>query len=306
MSILPPSSTGIRGSIAWIHNASSDFTPDSAYKSFVATTWAESNIMWKHICCYCESILHILRDCPFTRTFWQTVLPLALHESFFSLSLGNWIMSNLIVLAPLIDIDVPWDLFFSSSLWQLWKYRNGFLFAEACLPIQEGYRIALAWGWLCLNTDDVVSTTSSLGIIGGLIRGSSGEWIEGYCKHIGLASLLLAELRTLYIGLQVAWNLGVEHLQIQSDSKQAIDQLLSIASTRPLPLVNIIVSLRSCAWCTEFQWVHRECNLVANSLSRLLTTHSFDLQFFEEASRSIVHLLDRDINGFPPSHSERV
>ncbi|KAK9001422.1 hypothetical protein V6N11_083206 [Hibiscus sabdariffa] len=45
-------------------------------------------------CCY-ESILHILRDCPPTRCFWQPIIPCSDHMVFFSSPLEHWLVFNL-------------------------------------------------------------------------------------------------------------------------------------------------------------------------------------------------------------------
>ncbi|KAK8642917.1 hypothetical protein V6N13_012241 [Hibiscus sabdariffa] len=95
--------------------------------------------------------------------------------------------------------------------------------------------------------------------------------------------------------------MGAERLQTQYDCKHAIDLVATVYVVRPLPLVQAIASLRSCAWCIVVSWVPRECNMVADSLSRLPTSQSFELMILDEVPQSIVPLLDRDINGPPYS-----
>ncbi|KAK8563503.1 hypothetical protein V6N12_035649 [Hibiscus sabdariffa] len=62
---------------------------------------------------------------------------------------------------------------------------------------------------------------SSFGSVGGVVCGSSGEWVICYHKFIGLVSPLQAELWSILIGLQVAWSQDIERLRVQTDCGQA-------------------------------------------------------------------------------------
>ncbi|KAK9006193.1 hypothetical protein V6N11_035238 [Hibiscus sabdariffa] len=76
--------------------------------------------------------------------------------------------------------------------------------------------------YLCLNTDATVSFPGRLGIIGGVLRDYSGEWIKGYCKTIGIVSSLHAELWSTLVSLQLAWSMGVSRLHVQYDSSVVV------------------------------------------------------------------------------------
>ncbi|KAL4334107.1 hypothetical protein GQ457_07G022440 [Hibiscus cannabinus] len=91
--------------------------------------------------------------------------------------------------------------------------------------------------------------------------------------------------------------MGAERLQIQSDCKHAADLVATAYVVLPLPVVQVIASLCNRAWCTVVSWVPREYNMVADNLSRLPTTQSFELMILDESFQSIVSLVDRDING---------
>ncbi|KAK8502138.1 hypothetical protein V6N11_084445 [Hibiscus sabdariffa] len=95
--------------------------------------------------CYNESILHILRDCPHVRTFWQSIIPQAYHECFFGALLEHWIVSNIKATRAFGRDTPPWSLFFSSFIWQVWKRRNDFVFNGECLPLPDIYRIGFVW-----------------------------------------------------------------------------------------------------------------------------------------------------------------
>ncbi|KAK8594052.1 hypothetical protein V6N11_001696 [Hibiscus sabdariffa] len=94
------------------------------------------------------------------------------------------------------NLTQPWNCFFSSFVWQVWKRRNDLVFNGECMSLVDVYRLSLAWashfsaldsfllhhslahteavswkphptGWYVLNFDAAVLSSSSLGIIGG-------------------------------------------------------------------------------------------------------------------------------------------
>ncbi|KAK8476102.1 hypothetical protein V6N11_071089 [Hibiscus sabdariffa] len=98
-------------------------------------------------CCgfFNETILHILRDCPPMRSFWQSLIPQSDHDYFFGAPLEHWIFSNIRTSRVFGRGTPPWSCFFPSFLWQVWKRRNDFVFNGECLPLPDVYRIGLVW-----------------------------------------------------------------------------------------------------------------------------------------------------------------
>ncbi|KAK8549141.1 hypothetical protein V6N12_062039 [Hibiscus sabdariffa] len=156
-------------------------------------------------------------------SFWECLLLSNSRESFFSLNLVEWVLSNVKESSCMHGTTKSWGLFFASFIWHLWKRWNDFLFADAYSPLHAVFHHNLVWGsyyadgsnhrsslsechmmpvswvppptdWLCLNTDAVVSTATTLGTVDGLIRNSSDAWISGFCKNIGHTTPLQAEL----------------------------------------------------------------------------------------------------------------
>ncbi|KAK8524790.1 hypothetical protein V6N12_029645 [Hibiscus sabdariffa] len=80
-------------------------------------------------------------------------------------------------------------------------------------------------GWICLNTDGVVSTLNGFGSIGGVFRAHDGGWILGFNKSIGITQPLQSELWAILTGLQLAQDNGYERLLIQSDNLEVITRL---------------------------------------------------------------------------------
>lgn len=57
---------------------------------------------------------------------------------------------------------------------------------------------------------------------GGLIRNDQCVWFFGFSINFGCTISLVAELWAIWQGIQIAWNLDIKHLQVESDSLQAI------------------------------------------------------------------------------------
>ncbi|KAE8669528.1 hypothetical protein F3Y22_tig00112231pilonHSYRG00194 [Hibiscus syriacus] len=151
-------------------------------------------------------------------------------------------------------------------------------------------------GWICLNVDGVVSSTTKNGAIGGVFSDNEGSWILGFNKTLVILQPLHAELWAIYVGLQVAWDHGFELLIIQSDSMEAVNLLNKPdAHSSPLPLVRVIDKIRKQAWVTTIQWISRRGNSHADALAKSTSFHSFDTHFFEEPPADLQQLLLCDI-----------
>ncbi|KAK8558842.1 hypothetical protein V6N12_042135 [Hibiscus sabdariffa] len=205
--------------------------------------------------------------------------------------------------------------------------------SDSCLTISNVYRISLAWavhfrgqvqflslasaplsadfswqppqqGWFCLNIDAAVTAITSMGSIRGVTCGSSGEWIVGYTKQIGHVSPLQAKLWSILVGLEVDWSMGVEHLQIQTDCKQASNHVLSGSESSSITIVRAIRFLRNRVWYTDLFWIPREYNMVADTLSNIITPQPYSLLLHESAPTTVHSLLERDAYG--PSYRRHV
>ncbi|KAK8578842.1 hypothetical protein V6N12_069186 [Hibiscus sabdariffa] len=214
-------------------------------------------------------------------------------------------------------IGPPWSCFFPSFLWQVWKRRNDFVFTGECLPLSDIYRIGIVWAshfadsisdvsvathatddfvqwvapahdWVCLNTDASVSLPDHLGSLGGVLRGSSGDWLRGYRQLVGVVPPLNAELWSILVGLQLAFSMGFSRVQVQSDSSAAIRLILDpMAANSVSSLVRRISSLQNLPWLLRFLWVPREMNMVADGLSKLPSLNDFHLQIFDDKPETI-------------------
>ncbi|KAK8478769.1 hypothetical protein V6N11_065391 [Hibiscus sabdariffa] len=315
LGVLSPSFDDVRDRVAWRLTPTGAFTVASAYEGFLSPSWDVCDPKWSSIwslpvaqrarmflwlvlrqrlmtnvervrrglssdpscssCgCYSETILHILRDCPPVRSFWKSIIPQVEHECFFGASLDHWVAMNIKTSRALGPSTPPWSCFFPSFLWQV-----------------------------CLNTDASVSLPDHLGSLGGVLRGSSGDWLRGYRQSVGVVSPLNAELWSILVGLQLAFSMGFSRVQVQSDSSVAIRLILDpMAANSFSSLVRRISSLQNLPWSLRFLWVPREMNMVADGLSKLPSLNDFHLQIFDNIPESIRPLLVRDREGPPYRH----
>ncbi|KAK8484624.1 hypothetical protein V6N13_093286 [Hibiscus sabdariffa] len=156
--------------------------------------------------------------------------------------------------------------------------------------------------WICLNTDGGVCKSTNLAKAGGLFRDSCGTWIRGYGRSIGIADSLIAELWAIHDGLIVAWELGFELLQVQSDCTKAISALIVGTVRRDShALIRSIHFLCQRGWEVDFVWVPRESNQVADQLVKDLHQSQYERVYIDVPPAHMSNLLTRDIHGPPYS-----
>ena len=84
------------------------------------------------VCKYCglgsESILHVLRDCPFAKKIWANLDNTRCDEDFFSSGLCGWLKRNLKDSKDWVAGQSPWDVQFAFGIWSLWTHRNKRIF----------------------------------------------------------------------------------------------------------------------------------------------------------------------------------
>ena len=74
-----------------------------------------------------QSILHVLRDCPYAKCFWNKTQACMFMHDFYSLDLCLWMKKNLGTI-PCHNSLIPWNIYFSFAIWNLWQDRNNILF----------------------------------------------------------------------------------------------------------------------------------------------------------------------------------
>ncbi|KAK9047567.1 hypothetical protein V6N11_053406 [Hibiscus sabdariffa] len=270
-----------------------------------------------------ESIIHTLRDCARLQQVWWYIVPPSLAGSFFSNSIKVWLRQNLCS-NILFHNSISWKLVFASILWQFWKSRNDVVFAGDSASVECTLSRGIAWaqyyhdGWLhpaqtvnappriipwrnpepgclCLNVDGAVSLNTGKATIGGLLRDTAGNFIFGFSKYIGSTNSLHAELWALYVGIQLAWDHGVNFLQIQTDCKRVVELLYdSNVESCHISLVRNIHQFWRRAWYVDLIWIPRSSNQAADNLARSANCSSFDLLFFSTPPAQLHDVLTTD------------
>lgn len=124
-------------------------------------------------------------------------------------------------------------------------------------------------GWHKLNSDGGVSDDGKADC-GGVIRNEEGEWIVGYTHKPQTSDCLQAEAWGLLRGLELGWQKGIKHLEVESDSKELI-QLINdqkVRNFRIEPWMSIQRWVEA-AWTLQFSHILREGNKCADNLVKL-------------------------------------
>ncbi|XP_058727465.1 uncharacterized protein LOC131598912 [Vicia villosa] len=126
--------------------------------------------------------------------------------------------------------------------------------------------------WVCLNVDG--ACRNRIISCGGAIRGSEGEWLSGFSKFIDHGDALMAELRGLLEGLNLARKLKFFKVEIRVDSIEVVEiigrkQTTSVGRS----IVQEIWSLLDLDWELVLFHSYQEENRQAEALAK----HSFPL-----------------------------
>ncbi|KAE8728983.1 hypothetical protein F3Y22_tig00004035pilonHSYRG00077 [Hibiscus syriacus] len=239
----------------------------------------------------------------------------------------DWFSVNLCPQEATTQWEVPWNSLFSSTLWQLWKSRNDKVFNNVphatddicsrsvtwaryyhegrsrAASIQSTHPERAYWkapdlGWICMNVDGAIASTTSYGSVGGVFRDHEGSWILGFNKPIGIMKPLQAELWAILTDLQLAWDHGFELLQIQTDSLEAVHLLdKSDATSSSMSLVRSIDKLRRRAWVTNLLWIPRRNNSLADAIAKATDINNASITVFDEPPSEFLDFLDSDKPG---------
>ncbi|CAN1181076.1 Putative ribonuclease H protein At1g65750 [Linum perenne] len=244
-----------------------------------------------------ESIDHCLRLCHVALQVWQQLVPASKRNSFFSGELNVWWANNV--------RDKNWVDDFAISCWLIWKNRNEWAFqdsrpsADDILAQLNYWKMAIlkaksemdsvrctspnmkewrhiAWEpapdpWCTLNSDGSVNQNGAAAA-GGVLRNYEGEILSAYTMNLGSCSITRAEIRGIVEGMNLAWERGVRHLAIQTDSRCAV-QILSNQNNvdhQHAGLVKLFTKLLERDWIVSLSHVYRESNFLADSLALTL------------------------------------
>ncbi|KAK9991108.1 hypothetical protein SO802_026093 [Lithocarpus litseifolius] len=291
---------------------------------------ASRGINCERLCPLCrdhiESISHLLRDCDYARNFWHKVrVPASLVNSFNS-DFYDWLKINCQSKENHYSLS-PWSYTFPFALWCLWKHRNRVVFENTTLnpnlhkqcisqaleyffcvgkrKLQRSVVImSVKWnkpldGWFKLNTDGASIGNPGKAGGGGLIRDSSGNWVKGFSRSIGIGTSILAEFWALRDGLSLAVHLGIQNLEVELDARVVVD-LISSNSHSNAAYTSLLVDCRlllNRIPLARVNHVFREANHCADALAKNGCMLEEDFCIFDSAPPVVKDLLCKDVNG---------
>ncbi|CAI0601142.1 unnamed protein product, partial [Linum tenue] len=126
-----------------------------------------------------------------------------------------------------------------------------------------------------LNTDGSVINASGSAAAGGVIREEDGRFVSAFTANLGGGSITRAELMAIVIGLRAAWEVGARKVEVQTDSRVAID--LVQAATESSPHYQLVMQVRRLlerAWQVVLKHIYREANAAADFLASKGHSHA--------------------------------
>jgi len=154
--------------------------------------------------------------------------------------------------------------------------------------------------WLKLNIEGVVKGNPGPTGGGGLLRDHRENWINGFSANLGWRSSVKAELLALLKGLQLAWNMGVSHLEVEIDSQLALKPTQEPCKANQAHCFVI----RKCQslllkreWYVKIKHCYRESNKAADLLANIGVCQSTPTMVYNSPPTPILSILFEDISG---------
>ncbi|CAN1131368.1 Putative ribonuclease H protein At1g65750 [Linum perenne] len=143
--------------------------------------------------------------------------------------------------------------------------------------LQRGRRIEVSWKagpeeWFTLNSDGSVLGHRGRSAAGGLIRDSSGNCVQAFTMNLGVCTITRAEICGVLEGVRRAWEAGYRKLEIQMDSKVAVEILLNANLATSPQFTLETLEFRDWLqrdWVVKVKHVYREANHAADYLANL-------------------------------------
>ena len=150
-----------------------------------------------------------------------------------------------------------------------------------------------------VNSDGSRINDTGFSGAGGLLRDTTGAWIQGFIVNLGACTILEAELWGIFWGLSLAWDAGYREVEIECDSIAAV-ALLSSPTVPTHPLYSII----SCCkmkihepWCCAIKHIYREQNVAADALAARSYNLGYGLHVYDEVPDFLEDILAADARG---------
>ncbi|OMO83130.1 hypothetical protein COLO4_22677 [Corchorus olitorius] len=206
-----------------------------------------------------EDTIHTLRDCNNAAPIWNSLMMDIRFDCCKNKPLKEWFTFNLVTCKNLSFGDWNWPVVFAIVCWQVWKWRNAKVFSNHSIPLDKKLETIanIMKEWNEIQSRDKLDKPK-------------GRWLTGFGLNIGNCSIDSAELWVIYHGVKYARQLGMDFVEIESDSNNsvlAIKQGVSINHTLA-PLVNAIKELLTNDWHWKIEYIPREKNMAADWLAK--------------------------------------
>ncbi|KAH1090208.1 hypothetical protein J1N35_017465 [Gossypium stocksii] len=223
-----------------------------------------------------EDVLHILRDCSFTKEIWHQIIPTNQFRNFFSSSISEWLTSNLQLLSLNKQSASSWAYLFGIIFWHIWNNWNLIIFQGNSLSPKDIISISYSWMKHCLYTYN--------------------EGIDLQSKQIPVRqNFVTAELWGLLDGLLILQKHEYNEVIIRSDN---LENVISISESKSGGSENALIRRIQQVLTSKESWfltyVPRETNRVANALAKMALSSVHSLCIFEVPLLSIKEILQDD------------
>ncbi|KAL6188353.1 hypothetical protein ACLB2K_039746 [Fragaria x ananassa] len=154
--------------------------------------------------------------------------------------------------------------------------------------------------WIKLNTDGLAKGNPGLAACEGVFRDYQGHFIGGFTTPIGHHNAFFSELLAVIIGIELAFQLGWQHVWLECDSTSVVECFSKSSFVPPWQLrtlwYNCVARTRSMSFfCSH---VLREGNTVADRLANLGMSPSSWI-WHASPPAEIIPFLRMDFLGFP-------
>ncbi|KAL5836597.1 hypothetical protein ACOSQ3_013766 [Xanthoceras sorbifolium] len=151
-----------------------------------------------------------------------------------------------------------------------------------------------------INTDASTDYLNSRVGVGAIIHNDQGLVMatSSYRINSGLA-VVNAEAMAILSGIQLAWEVGIHLIVVESDSKQVVNLLNGVGNsiTDLGMIVNSILNHPSRSHIRSFSFSPRVSNTTAHALSRLALDLDEMVVWMEEVPDSLHHIVLADCHG---------
>ncbi|KAL6269322.1 hypothetical protein ACE6H2_026233 [Prunus campanulata] len=282
-----------------------------------------------------ETIEHLLLCCSWNSSVWFGSLLCYRVDLQSITTFDEWLLG---ATSQLDKTKTLWVLVHISFIcWSIWKSRCAFVFEgkNVCPkqtiawskllalelmevadlkdygteePALQGADTIQRWlpphqATLKLNVDATWDKKSLIAGLGAVIRDEHGNFIRGAGKVSLASSPIEAEAHAALHGLVVASELGIVHLECESDSKELIQSVKGNIQKGRWTIYPILVALKekcrrfgSCSW----KWIPRKANKAADAAAIEAKRKMCDEVWISRPPSSLVFVLQSDGLPCPP------